>query len=184
MGIFSCSRSDFNLLYLQQWVLSNFVLCFGHPLGDSQVKEHTRKGCLKWFMDVTSHRNFMAGTWKEPNSPEQGSVVCTTAHPPSFFLILLSLHELQRRQGILQTAASCVWPAPFISLGRESTHGNGHCAPRRPNWGYPDRLKWRRCQIWELDVAEQHFLVLVENAPVYCSVRFCPLEWRFFKYWG
>lgn len=65
-------------------------------------------------MDTASHRNFMAGTWKEPNSPEQGSVVCTTAHPPSFFLILLSLHELQRRQGILQTAASCVWPAPFI----------------------------------------------------------------------
>lgn len=165
-------------------MLSNFLLPFGHPLGDSQVKKHVRKGCLKWFMDITSHRNFMAGTWKEPNSPEQGSVVCTTAHPPPFFLLLLSLHEPQRRQGILQTAASCLWPAQFISLGRENTHGNGDCVLDLPPEGQIEvtqtELKRGRCR--ELDVAEQHFPFLVKNAPVYCFVRFCPLKSQFFKY--
>lgn len=188
VGFFGSSRSDFNSLYLQQWVLSNFVLCFGHPWGDSQAKEHVRKGCLKWFMDIASHGNFMAGTWKGPNSPEQGSVVCTTAHPPSFFLILLSLQEPQRRQGILQTAASCVCSAQFISLGTANTHGNEDCALDLPREGqievtHPDS-KWGYCQIWELGFAEQHFPFLVENTHVYCFVRFCPLNSNIFQILG
>lgn len=131
---FTCSIHGFHSPWSQQWTLSNFVLHFGHPLNeDCPVNEHLRKGWFKWFMDITSHRNFIAETWKESNFPEQHPVVFTTAHPPSsFFILLHSWHALQswqqKQQGILQTTGSSVWLARFISLGRKmNSHVNEDC---------------------------------------------------------